>query len=293
MSRHRFSFFWIIFVPQLLLLIFSPTLAHDSQPPLRILLSNDDGVESSGLAALFDKLSQMAAVTVVAPLHEISAIGHALTLENPIVVHEMEKCGSKWYAVEAFPASCIKLGLDLLIETKPDLVVSGINRGDNLGLMTFSSGTVACAREAAAKDIPAVAISLEDGEAMDYRAAAEFMADLIQEMRKKGFKTGRYLNVNYPALPQDLIKGVLVVRQDIRPYPDYEYRKYNLEGKFYIWHVFHTIQAGPEKTDAWALRNGYIAITPLQLDQTDPGALEAMAGWKIVKRQRETLLEAE
>ena len=161
------------------------------------------------------------------------------------------------------------------------MVISGINRGDNVGTMVFSSGTVACAREAAYKGIPAIAVSLETGPAMDYALAADFVADLVSEAQGQKLGPGVFLNVNIPGLPKDKIKGVMVVGQETKPYPDYVYRKYSLEGSLYIWYDFLPLAQGSETTDAGALRNGYIVITPFKFDTTDAASLESLTSWKL------------
>ena len=252
-----------------------------SQQPLKIMISNDDGVDAPGIAALQERLSRTAAVTVVAPAKNQSGVGHGYTFVTPIVVRQTEKKGSRWFAVEGLPATCVKLGLETLLEEKPDLVVSGINRGDNVGTMVFSSGTTACAREAAYKGIPAVAFSLEAGGAMDYALAADFAADLIAEVSTLKLPPGVFLNVNIPALPKDKIKGVLVVGQDKGAYPDYAYRKYSLEGSLHIWYDFIPLNKEGLETDAGALRSGYITITPFKVDTTDEKTLSDLAGLKL------------
>jgi 5'-nucleotidase len=256
----------------------------------RILLSNDDGINAVGLEILSQKLERIAAVDVVAPSRNHSAISQALTLDQPLVVTPVNKdLDRNWFAVDATPATCIKLGLELLLKEKPDLVVSGINSGDNLGSMTFSSGTVGCAREACIKGIPAIAVSLakesdRQKEKLYLQEAADFVTELIKEIQEKNLKPGCLLNINYPNLPRSDIKGVLMTRQDTRAYPNYVYRPNFLEGKFYIWYDFITIDAGSDdKTDSWGLRNGFITITPLKIDQTDSPALGELKTWKIVE----------
>jgi 5'-nucleotidase len=258
----------------------------------RILLSNDDGISAIGLEILSQKLEQIASVDVVAPSRNHSGVSHGLTLDQPLVVTPVKKGENEnWFAADTTPATCIKLGLELLLQEKPDLVVSGINNGDNLGVMTFSSGTIGCAREASIKGIPAIAVSLareldKEKEKLYLEEAADFMTELIKEIQGKSLKPGWFLNVNYPNLPRGDIKGVLLARQDTRAYPNYVYRPNFLEGKFYIWYDFHTIDAGSDdKTDSWGLRNGFITITPLKIDQTDSTALEELKTWKIVERK--------
>jgi 5'-nucleotidase len=266
--------------------------ATEETGKFRILLSNDDGISSLGLEILYHKLMQVAHVDIVAPSRNHSGVGHGLTFDQPFVVSPIKQSAEEnWFAADTTPATCIKLGLELLLKEKPDLVVSGINKGDNLGVMTFSSGTIGCAREACFKGIPAIAVSLakeQDGEKEKayLEDTADFMVELIKEMRERGWKSSRYLNINYPNLPRPEIKGVMAVRQDARPYPDYVFRPYFIEGKYFIWYDFNTIEAGPdEKTDAWRLRNGYITVTPMTIDQTDSIVLEELKSWRIFREK--------
>jgi 5'-nucleotidase len=273
-----FFTFWLI-----LLLLFIHNGETFGQPDLKILLANDDGIDSPGIAALFEKLSQIALVTVAAPSKNYSSVGHGITSNDPIMVEETEKKGTKWYSIGALPATCVRLALESLVDEKPDIVVSGINKGENVGVVTYYSGTVACAREAAFKGIPSVAISLEEGKVMDYAAAADFMVGLIQEMKEKKLKPGIYLNVNFPSLPKYKIKGILITKQDTRPSLEYFEQRKNPRGKIYFWNFYKPLDQGSEKTDVWALRNGYISITPFSFDQTSFSEIESLASWKIIK----------
>jgi 5'-nucleotidase len=235
-----------------------------------ILVSNDDGVDAPGIEALCDALSGIAVVVVAAPAQNRSGVGHGMNFEGPIIVRPFEKSGVPWYAVDGLPATCVRLGLEALVREKPDMVVSGINRGENTGTVTFSSGTVACAREAAFRGIPSIAVSLEFGPEMSYQAAAAFIIRLVRTVMAGGLlKKGTFLNVNYPALPKAQIKGILITRQDLMPDPGGYERRTSPSGQLYFWPIYPGPGAGGEKTDTWALRNGYISITPMECDQTN------------------------
>jgi 5'-nucleotidase len=260
---------------------FSPALS--AQRPYRILISNDDGYQAPGINALFVKLKEIGDVTVAAPAVNQSGIGHALTFGGPIIVESSESDGARWFAINASPATCVRLALTSLLPQLPDIVVSGINKGENAGVGAFSSGTVACAREASYHGIPALAASLEERSQMDYAGAADFIARLILEVRKQGLPPGTFLNVNFPGRPTDKIKGVLVTRQDRRP-PDEHYVRKNVQGsKAEFWSVFRPLTGGREGTDTWALTQGYISITPMTIDQTRTAGLEKLLTWDIVK----------
>ena len=131
----------------LALVLLCHTIAPAGEPArLRILISNDDGIEAPGIAALFDALSRLGTVTVAAPSQGRSATSHGIVTDGPILVRESDRKGARWYAIDALPATCVRLALENLLETPPDIVVSGVNRGENLGVVTFYSATVACAR---------------------------------------------------------------------------------------------------------------------------------------------------
>jgi 5'-nucleotidase len=260
--------------------------ASPAQQPYRILISNDDGYQAPGIKALFDRLKPLGEVTVAAPAANQSGIGHALTFGRPITVESWETDGSRWFAIAATPATCVRIALTSLLPQLPDVVVSGINKGENAGVVTFSSGTVSCAREAAYRDIPAIAVSLQEGAEMDYAAAAEFSARLLLEVRKKGLPPGTYLNVNFPARPSDQIKGVLVTRQDKRPADEHYAKKAAPDGKTEYWSVYRPLTGGDKGSDTWALTQGYISITPMSIDQTASGLGNSIRKWDIVKSKK-------
>jgi 5'-nucleotidase len=250
---------------------------------LRILLSNDDGIDAPGLKALYEKLRPLGDVTVAAPLKNSSGVSHSIATEAPIRVEESAARGKKWYAIDAFPATCVRFALENLLTEKPDIVVSGINRGDNTGLVTFFSATVAVARQAAFAGIPAIAVNLERGEEADLENAAAFTAQLVREVGTKGLKAGVFLNVNFPALPKSRIKGVKITSQDLRnPIQFYE-KRVGQDGEPYYWPGYKRLAPEDEKTDIGALGAGYITITPLQIDQTARPELKAMESWAVAK----------
>jgi len=275
-----------ILVAAALVLISLSQSASPAQQPYRILISNDDGFQAPGIKALFDRLKSLGEVTVAAPAANQSGVGHALTFGSQIAVESWETEGTRWFAITATPATCVRMALTSLLPQLPDVVISGINKGENAGVVSFSSGTVACAREAAFRDIPAIAVSLEEGAHMDYAAAAEFTARLLLEVRKRGLPPGTYLNVNFPARPSDQIKGVLVTRQDKRPADEHYAKKASPEGKTGYWSVYRPLTGGEKDSDTWALTQGYISITPMSIDQTLPGLSGSLRKWDIVKSKK-------
>ena len=266
-------------------LIFSTRIPFFAQKPYRILISNDDGFQAPGILALVEKLKPLGEVTVAAPAVNQTGVGHALTFGRPIEVKSWETDGCRWFAIAATPAVCVRMALTTLLPQQPDVVVSGVNKGENTGVITFSSGTVSCAREAAYRNIPAIAVSLEEGPQMDYGAAAEFTVRLLLEVRKRGLPAGTYLNVNFPARTSDQIKGVLVTRQDMRPADEHYAKRTSPEGKEEHWSVYRPLTGGEEDTDTWAFTQGYISITPMTIDQTLTKLGAALREWDIVKKR--------
>ena len=222
-------------------------------------------------------------MTVAAPAQNASGVSHGKTSGDPIFVTESVADGVRWFGIKATPASCVRLALESLILEKPDFVLTGINKGENLGLITFYSATLGSAREAAFSGITSVALNLESGPTMDYAMAAEFAAALVRELANNPIKAGLFVNVNIPNLPKDKIKGTLVVPVD--PQPPYERfeKRISPDGKAYFWNTYRPLVAGSEITDVWAVRNGYIAISPLSIDQTDRAAIAPLGALKIGK----------
>ncbi len=271
----------IVIVLTVILCLFAGGAALSGQTPLKILISNDDGIDAPGLAALYERLSKIGTVVVAAPSQNYSAASHSMTFSGSIFVTEREKDGTKWFGIKATPATCVRLALESLVAEKPDLVVTGINNGENLGMITFYSGTCGCAREAAVKGIPAIAVSLSSGKTMDYGPAADAVVDLIRALMEKPMKPGLFLNVNVPNLPKGEIKGMMFVPLDMRPSYQFYERKVEASGQVYYLNSFKLLEAGTKKTDVWAVCNGYISITPFLLDQTSATDLDSLQSLKI------------
>jgi 5'-nucleotidase len=284
MTRHRQLFFFCLILTCLAWISFgNPAFA---QRPYRILISNDDGIQAPGIKALCRALKTLGEVTVAAPAANQSLVGHSLTFSIPIAVEEWESEGAKWFSIAATPATCVRLALTSLLRQMPDIVISGINKGENTGVVTFSSATVACAREAAFRGIAALSVSLQNGPDMDYGAAADFIASLVLDVRKRGLTPGTYLNINYPALPKERIKGVLVAVQDRRP-PDEHYEKRGSpEGKKEFFSIYKPLQGGMGNCDTWALTHGYISVTPLTIDQTRYPQIDNLQSWDTLNPKK-------
>jgi 5'-nucleotidase len=234
---------------------------------MMILVSNDDGINSEGLIALEEGLRAVGDVYTVAPEREQTSMSHALTLHRPLRVREV---GAGRLAVDGTPTDCVKLALTGLLPTRPNLVVSGINKGPNLGDDIIYSGTVSAALEGALLGIPAIAVSLVTFENFNFEAAAEFTATLITRLLKQGIPRDMLLNVNVPSTPKEGIKGWRFTRQGKRHYSENIVERVDPRGKKYYWIGGDDLGfADDPGTDCVAVRDGYISVTPLQVDLTN------------------------
>jgi 5'-nucleotidase len=236
-----------------------------------ILLSNDDGIQSEGLTALEESLRNIGdiygEIYIVAPDRAQSSMSHALTLHRPLRVHEI---APRRLAVDGTPVDCVKLSLTGLLPVKPDLVVSGINKGPNLGDDIIYSGTVSAAIEGALLGIPAIAVSLVTFKDFDFRAAAEFTTTLVERIAEHGIPPKTLLNVNVPAITKNEIKGWRATRMGKRHYSENIIERIDPRGGKYYWIGGDDLGfADEEGTDCKAVHDGYISVTPLQVDLTD------------------------
>jgi len=253
-----------------------------------ILVTNDDGVEAPGLLALKKALEEVGEVAVFAPDHNWSAAGHPKTMHKPLRVNEVRLAdGSPAYTSNGAPSDCVAMAILGILPRRPDLVVSGINLGGNMGHDITYSGTVAAAMEAVISGIPAIAVSVDTfSPDVDFSVAARFAAEIARYVLEKGLPPYTLLNVNVPALPPEEIKGVQLTRLGRRLYKDILVKRKDPRGKDYYW-----IGGGPpedvieEGTDVGAVANGYISVTPLHLDMTDYSLLEQLRDWDIFRSQ--------
>ncbi len=247
---------------------------------MKVLISNDDGIYSEGIIALYDEIKKIADAVVVAPDRERSAAAHSLTLQYPLRVEKIRK---SFYAVDGTPTDSVILGVKRIFKKKPpDIIVSGINKGPNLGDDITYSGTVAAALEGAIIGIPSFAISLAANDNFDFRPAAVFAAKLVGLVAKYGLPQGTLLNVNVPGKPLDEIHGTMITRQGKRVYGNAIVEKIDPRGKKYYWMGGNDISFLNEPgTDFNAIENGYISITPIKLDFTDYDALKGLKDWEI------------
>lgn len=236
--------------------------------PLDILITNDDGIEDPGIKALAEAFGPLGRVTVAAPVSQRSGASHGVTSDRSIAVKESEQAGQRWIAIDALPATCVRLAIEELLPARPDLVLSGINRGENLGTVTFYSATVAAAREAAFQGLPAIAVNLAAGKDRDNRAAAAVAAAIVKAIGPEGIARGTYLNINVPALPMERLRGIRLTRQDTRAPIDRFARAVSPEGLVDYTPSWSHLEPAGEGTDIWAVRNGYVSVSVFGFDQS-------------------------
>lgn len=253
-----------------------------------ILLTNDDGITAPGLIAMYRHLTDMGDVQVVAPETVQSATGHGITLSQPLLTSKVDvENAFSGTAVAGSPADCVKLAISQLTPRRPDLVISGINSGANVGINVIYSGTVAAAIEAAFLGLPAIAFSLylKRDVPPDYARTATLARRCIDQILSIGLGGGQVVSVNIPSLrPNENPAGIKIVRQCTRPWNDTYERRKDPRGRDYFWNssVF-TLSTDEGDTDVAALRDNFITITPLQFDLTEHEVLRQWAtrSWKL------------
>jgi 5'-nucleotidase len=252
---------------------------------MKVLITNDDGIYAQGLWALYKRFAVNHTVTVVAPDRERSAVSHAITLHEPLRASRVDLNGGlPGYAVNGTPADCIKLGVLEILGCKPDVVVSGINPGANVGVNVNYSGTVAAAKEASLYGVSAIAVSVQGFEMKHIDDAAMFTERLTMEVAEKGLPFGTFLNVNIPDIPINEAAGVRISRQGIDISPEFFEKRVDPRNRTYYW---QGIDANPSvydpDSDRAVLCDKFISITPIKCDMTDYGMMETLKKWEIGK----------
>lgn len=247
---------------------------------MKILVSNDDGIHANGIKALVEKLSIEHEVYVIAPNQERSAAGHSITLNSPLRVEDVGSLyGSvRSWAVSGTPGDCVKIGVNSILsdEEKPDLIISGINHGPNLGHDIIYSGTVSCAVEGAMMNIPSIAVSLNSykPEYENFLFSAEFISSLIPKLSLFQFPQKSILNINIPDIPQSDIAGVVVTEMGGRMFTDNYEKRIDPRGKVYYWMAGRlSTEKDNENTDITAIRQNKISISPLTFNLTQKSAV--------------------
>ncbi len=267
-----------------LALVFAAACGGTPQPPapgpLNIVITNDDGIEAPGIQALAEAFRPLGQVTVAAPSGNRSGVSHGVTSGKAIAVRESDRGGQKWFAIDALPATCVRLAVEELLATKPDLVLSGINRGENLGTVTFYSATVAAAREAAFLGIPAMAVNLASSDDLGYETAASVTAAIVRALDRNGISRGTFLNVNVPALTPERLRGIRITRQDTRAPVDFFEKWVGPDGSMEYRPRWEHLPPGAAGTDIWAVRNGYVSVSIFGFDQSAAVPPAVSAGLK-------------
>ncbi len=251
---------------------------------MNILITNDDGIHAEGLMALKTAFDKVGRVLVVAPDRPRSACGHSITLHKPLRADPVTlRDGSTAYSTNGTPSDCVSLALLGLVDEPVDLVISGINRGPNLGWDLTYSGTVSAAMEGAIMAVQSFAISVATYEAeMDYSVAAGFAVRLAQVLEKRTLPESTLLNVNVPALPAADIRGIKITKQGKRKYEGKVEKRTDPTGRAYYWLGGDLpVDCLGEGTDVRAVADDYISITPIQLDLTDYDVLSQALSWGI------------
>lgn len=244
---------------------------------MKILVSNDDGVHAPGLEALYEALSTLGEVTVVAPDRNLSGASSSLTLTNPL---RLQKHKNGFYSVNGTPTDCVHLAINQLMKTQPDIVVAGVNHGANLGDDTFYSGTVSAAAEGRHLGLPAVAMSLVSRSENNLKSAARVARDVVENIIKNPIPSDQILNVNVPDLPYENIAGFEVTRLGRRHKAEMMQKQLDPWGRDIYWYgeLGRELDAG-EGTDFHAISMNKVSITPLKIDMTAYDSLETVANW--------------
>jgi 5'-nucleotidase len=250
-------------------------------PPYRILVVNDDGVRAPGLAAVAQALQAIGTPIVVGPAENQTGKGHSIITSETVWREDLTlPNGLPAIGLTATPASVVNIAISNIVMPRPDLVVSGVNTEYNLGLSTEVSGTVGAAREAARHGIPAIAISMSGAVfPKELVYAAEEAVWVARRVKQWGLPPNTFLNVNVPAMPQGGYKGYMITRQgQVRTGTESFVEVKHPSGRTVYWNVYteRKSQAQPEGTDFWAVENGWVSVTPMNIDETDPGQFDQL-----------------
>ena len=255
-----------------------------SKKPL-ILVTNDDGISAPGIRTLISVMNEIGDVVVVAPDSPQSAMGHAITINstlhcNPIKIDNGPQLE---YSCSGTPADCVKLGINEILDRKPDICVSGVNHGSNSSINVIYSGTMSAALEASIEGIPAIGFSLLDYSwKADFKTLKNYIKKITITAISEGIPNGNALNVNFPKLKEKEIKGIKICRQAKAYWVEKFDKRTNPQGKEYYWLTGEFINKDHKKdSDEWALENGYISIVPVKFDMTDHDNIRKISNWKF------------
>ena len=245
-------------------------LSHKEQPT--ILVTNDDGITAPGLHNLVEAVKDLGKIIVVAPDKPQSGMGHAITIGTPLRLHKVSPFeNAEAWQCSGTPVDCVKLAVDKILHRKPDLCLSGINHGANHSINVINSGTMSAAVEAAIESIPSVGFSLLDYNIeADFSGSRKYVRIIVEKLLHKKQDKHMVLNVNIPAVPAELIRGIKVCRQAYAKYEEDFIERNDPNGRRYYWLTgeFVNFDKGRD-TDVWALANQYISVVPVQFDLTN------------------------
>uniref|UniRef100_UPI0040489FBA 5'/3'-nucleotidase SurE n=1 Tax=Flavobacterium sp. TaxID=239 RepID=UPI0040489FBA len=250
-----------------------------------ILVTNDDGIIAPGIRTLISVMKELGEVVVVAPDSPQSAMGHAITINDTLKLTkvQIDKEVEKEYSCSGTPVDCVKIAVNEILKRKPDLCVSGVNHGSNSSINVIYSGTMSATVEAGIEGIPAIGFSLLDYSwDADFEPIKSHIKKIASEVLKNGLPEGVILNVNFPKLAKEDIKGTKICRQAKAMWQEEFDKRTNPHGKDYYWLTgkFVNLDKGTD-TDEWALENGYISIVPVQFDLTAHHAMQQLNSWDL------------
>ncbi|MCJ7813588.1 5'/3'-nucleotidase SurE [bacterium] len=233
--------------------------------------------------SIFCELRKIANITIVAPVAEQSAVGHAITMSDPLRVRNYDRDGLFYgYAVKGTPADCVKIAYWAILDQKPEILVSGINLGGNAGINTIYSGTVSAATEGAILSIPSFAISLDTFENPDFEYAAKFAKKLVFLMLRNGLPQGVCLNVNVPACHESEIKGVCITRQGLSVFQEHFDQRIDPHGRIYYWLTGQKVDIEKDvHVDEGAVLANMVSITPIHYDLTQHDFIDTLRKWNF------------
>ena len=250
-----------------------------------ILVTNDDGIVAPGIRALISVMSELGTVVVVAPDKPQSAMGHAITINSTLFINKVsaENAVVLEYSCSGTPVDCVKLAVNEILHRKPDLCVSGVNHGSNSSINVIYSGTMSAAVEAGIEGIPAIGFSLLDYDwNADFDAIKSSIRKITLEVLEKGLPENVVLNVNFPKLKEQEIKGIRICRQAKAIWMEKFDKRITPQGKDYYWLTGEFVnQDKGEDTDEWALENGFISVVPVQFDLTAHHAIQQLNTWNL------------
>jgi 5'-nucleotidase len=249
-----------------------------------VLLSNDDGIHAAGINALAAEIAKIARVVIVAPDREQSASSHALTMYRPLRVNKVAK---NRYAVDGTPSDCVTLAVGRILgKRRPDLIISGINHGPNMGDDVLYSGTVAAAFEGYVNQIPSIAVSQLEWREVDLRKSAHFVRRFVEGVPELLNTPDLLINMNIPRPGRGGLRQFRVTRLGHRVYGDVISQKIDPRGREYYWIAGTPTWYAESDSDYQAIQDGYVSVTPLKMDYTNYDLLESMRGWKLKRPRR-------